>query len=128
MCVCVCVYICSDLLRDYLAHPAIIDFVLEVIIVTKYVFGETVVVTATGQQTLGLQDVRILSLDLLPFRHYKPKLKLYRHESISIRRALLRTQNALLTTNGVISCCPLACSVHFTPSDIHVYSYQPDES
>ena len=64
----VCVYIiCSDLLRDYPAHPAIIDFLLQVIIVMKYIFGETMqyvfgkttVITATGQQTLGLRDVRV---------------------------------------------------------------------
>ena len=60
-------YMYSDLLRDYPAHPAIIDFLLQVIIVTKYVFGktiqyvfgETMVITATGQQTLGLRDVRV---------------------------------------------------------------------
>ena len=48
-----------DPLRDNPAHPAIIDFVLEAIIVTKQHFGESAVITATGQQTHGLQDIRV---------------------------------------------------------------------
>ena len=48
-----------DPLRDNPAHPAIIDFVLEAIIVTKQHFGENAVITATGQQTHGLQDIRV---------------------------------------------------------------------
>ena len=48
-----------DPLRDNPAHPAIIDFALEAIIVTKQHFGERVVITATGQQTHGLQDIRV---------------------------------------------------------------------
>jgi len=31
---------------------------------------------------------------------------------------LLRTQNALFTTNGATSSCLAASSVHFTPSDL----------
>ena len=41
------------------------------------------------------------------------------------RAALLRTQNELLTTNGVISRCPLVYSVHFHSV---CHSYIPDES
>ena len=51
--------IICDPLRDNPAHPAIIDFVLEAIIVTKQHFGEDAVITATGQQTHGLQDIRV---------------------------------------------------------------------
>ena len=51
---CIC-----DPLRDHPAHPAIIDFVLEAIIVTKQHFGENAVITATGQQTHGLQDIGV---------------------------------------------------------------------
>ena len=58
VCICVCVHICNPL-RDNPAHPAIIDFVLEAIIVTKQHFGENAVITATGQQTHGLQDIRV---------------------------------------------------------------------
>ena len=39
--------------------PGFIDFVLEAIIVTKQHFGENAVITATGQQTHGLQDVEV---------------------------------------------------------------------
>ena len=39
--------------------PGFIDFVLEPIIVTQQHFGENAVITATGQQTHGLQDIGV---------------------------------------------------------------------
>ena len=39
--------------------PGFIDFVLEAIIVTKQHFGENAVITATGEQTYGLQDIGV---------------------------------------------------------------------
>jgi len=48
-----------DPLRDHPAHPVIIYFALEAIIVIKQLLGKNTVITATGQQTYGLQDIRV---------------------------------------------------------------------
>jgi len=66
---------------------------------------------------LGLQDTRVCSLALLPFWCYKPKLTLYTLSYINWK-VLPRTWKALFTTNGVIRCCLVVSSVHFTQSDL----------
>jgi len=48
-----------DPLRDNLAHPTKIDFLLEAIIVSKLLFSANVIIATMGQQTLGLKDTRV---------------------------------------------------------------------
>ena len=48
-----------DRIWENLTLPGFIDFVLEPIIVTQQHFGENAVITATGQQTHGLQDIGV---------------------------------------------------------------------